>query len=180
MNKKISLKVFTIISIIFTIIVGTLLHFVYEWSNNNIVAGIFGAINESTWEHLKILFIPMLITTIVGYYYYKDIPNYLCNKTKGILLALSFVVIFFYTYSGIIGTNFAFINILSFIIAIIIGEIYTYRKIKSNVDCNNFISIIILSILSLSFVVFTFKPLPIGIFKDPISQTYGIFKYSKK
>ena len=65
MNKKISLKSFTIISIIFTIIVGTLLHFVYEWSNNNIVAGIFGAINESTWEHLKILFIPMLITTIV-------------------------------------------------------------------------------------------------------------------
>lgn len=176
MVNKISLKTFEIISTIFTIIVGTLLHFVYEWSNNNIVVGIIGAINESTWEHLKILFIPMLITTIVGYYYFKDTPNYLCNKTKGILLALSFIVIFFYTYSGIIGTDFAFINILSFIVAIIVGEVYTYKKIQSNYKCSDYLSMKILTILTLCFIVFTFTPPHIGLFKDPINQTYGILK----
>lgn len=180
MDKRISLKKFEIISTIFTIVIGTLLHFVYEWSNNNSIVGIFGAVNESTWEHLKILFFPMLITTIAGCYYYKDVNNYLCSKTKGILLSLSFIVIFFYTYSGIIGTNFAIINILSFIVAIIIGEIYTYVKIQSNVDCNNFFSMIILSFLTLSFIIFTFKPPHIGLFKDPITESYGISIYSNK
>lgn len=180
MDKRISLKKFEIISTIFTIVIGTLLHFVYEWSNNNSIVGIFGAVNESTWEHLKILFFPMLITTIVGCYYYKDVNNYLCSKTKGILLSLSFIVIFFYTYSGIIGTNFAIINILSFIVAIIIGEIYTYVKIQSNVDCNKFFSMIILSFLTLSFIIFTFKPPHLGLFKDPITESYGISIYSNK
>jgi len=172
--KKISLKKFEIISAIFAITIGTLLHFTYEWSNNNPIVGIFSAINESTWEHLKILFIPMLITTIAGYFYYKDLPNYLCSKTKGILLSMLFVVVIFYTYSGIIGKSFGIINILIFIVAIIVGEIYAYKKIKSNTPCNNLIPKIILLILSISFIVFTFKTPHIGIFKDPVNGSYGI------
>lgn len=174
MDKRISLKKFEIFSTIFTIVVGTLLHFTFNWSNNNSFVGIFSAVNESTWEHLKILFFPMLITTIVGYFYYKDIPNYLCNKTKGILLSLLFIVVFFYTYSGILGTNYAIINILSFIFAIIIGEVYFYRQIKLNTSCNLLLSIIILLGLTLSFFIFTFIPPQIGLFIDPVNQTYGI------
>lgn len=180
MNKKISLKVFEIISTIFAIVVGFLLHFTYEWSSNNSVVGIFSAINESTWEHLKILFVPMLITTIIGYFYYNNISNYLCSKTKGILLALFFIIVFFYTYTGIIGKNFAIIDILSFIVAIILGEVYTYKMIKSNEVCNSFLLKIVLSILTLSFVIFTFRPPHIGLFKDPVSQSYGIITQLNK
>lgn len=174
MNKKIPLKVFEIISTIFSIAIGSLLHFTYDWSNNNPVVGVFSAVNESTWEHLKILFVPMLITTIIGCFYYKDIPNYLCNKTKGILLALLFIVIIFYTYTGVVGTNFAIINILIFVVAIIVGEVYTYKNIQSNKPCSDLLSMIILSILTISFIMFTFKPPHLGIFKDPIDQSYGI------
>lgn len=57
----------------------------------------------------------MLISTIIGFSYKgKVIPNYLCAKVLGIILAMSFVVIFFYTYVGIIGTNFAIVDIGSF------------------------------------------------------------------
>lgn len=174
MKNKISLKKFEIISTIFIIAIGALLHFTFEWSNNNPIIGTFSAVNESVWEHLKILFFPMLVTTIIGYFYYKDIPNYLCSKTKGILLSLSFIIVFFYTYTGIIGTHFAIVDIISFIVAIIIGEIYTYKKIKSNIPCNNLISIITLIILTFSFIIFTFKTPHIEIFKDPSTKTYGI------
>lgn len=174
MNNKISLKFFEIISTFFTIIVGSLLHFTYNWSNHNPIMAIFSSTNESTWEHLKILFIPMLITTIVGFFYNKNIDNYLCSKTKGILLSLSFIVIFFYTYTGIIGTHFPVIDILSFIASIILGEIYTYQKIQSNASCNNKLSIIILIVLAISFTIFTFNPPHLGIFKDPVTETYGI------
>ena len=72
-------KKFEIISTIFIIILGTLLHFTYNWSNNNSIVGIYSSINESTWEHLKLVFYPMLITTIIGNTLYKkSIPNYIC------------------------------------------------------------------------------------------------------
>ena len=45
---------------IFISVLGVLLHFTYEWSGNNPIVGLFSATNESTWEHLKLLFFPML------------------------------------------------------------------------------------------------------------------------
>ena len=176
MNNKIKLKTFEIISTIFIIVSGILLHFLYDWSNNNKVVGIFSAINESTWEHLKILFFPMLITIIIGGYYYKDVDNYLCSKTKGLILSLLFIVISFYTYTGIIGTNFASINILIFILAVIIGEIYAHKKINNDSSYSSIKYLIILIFLILSFIVFTFRPPHIGLFKDPVNGTYGMVK----
>ncbi|MDD7025196.1 MAG: DUF6512 family protein, partial [Oscillospiraceae bacterium] len=58
MNK---LKCYTITGILFVIITGTISHFVYEWSQNNFILGLFFPVNESTWEHMKLLFFPMLI-----------------------------------------------------------------------------------------------------------------------
>ena len=40
---------------IFISVLGVLLHFTYEWSGDNAVVGLFSAVNESTWEHLKLL-----------------------------------------------------------------------------------------------------------------------------
>ena len=174
MDKKINLKTFEVISTIFIIVGGILLHFAYDWSNENAIVSMFSAVNESTWEHLKILFFPALMTIIVGSYYYKDVDNYLCSKTKGLIVSLFFIVISFYTYSGIVGTNFASINILIFILAIIIGEIYAYRKMNTSIICSNFKALIVLIILVLSFIMFTFKPLHIGLFEDPVDGTYGI------
>ena len=46
-------------------ILGTLLHFVYEWSGSNMIVGLFSSTNESTWEHMKLAFYPMLIFSII-------------------------------------------------------------------------------------------------------------------
>ena len=50
---------------IFISVLGVLLHFTYEWSGDNAVVGLFSAVNESTWEHLKLLFFPFLLLTIL-------------------------------------------------------------------------------------------------------------------
>lgn len=68
MDSKKLLK-YQILSAIFTIILGTLLHFTYEWSGNNAFVGAFSSINESTWEHLKLAFYPMLITSIIRLFF---------------------------------------------------------------------------------------------------------------
>lgn len=156
-------------------ILGTLLHFTYEWSNNNVLVATFSAINESTWEHLKLIFFPMLIALVIGYIYKgKNIPNYLCAKVLGIIVAILFTIIFFYIYTGIIGTNFAIIDISSFFIAVVLGKYVAYQKMQSKSYCNNLIAIIILLVLYLCFLIFTFFPPHIALFRDPITGMFGI------
>lgn len=63
-----TLKYYHILGAIFTIFLGTLLHFTYQWSGKNNLVAIFSAVNESTFEHLKLLFTPMLIFSIFEYF----------------------------------------------------------------------------------------------------------------
>ena len=166
---------FYIFSIIFSIIFGIILHFAFNWSNNNLLIASFSAVNESTWEHLKLIFFPMLTTIIISYFYLEDdFKKYLSSKTIGILISISFITIFFYTYSGILGYNLGIINIVSFIISVILSEYATYLLMKSNFLCNTKTSIIILIALLVCFILFTYYPPKIGYFKDPINNTYGI------
>lgn len=168
MNKN-KIKNYQIFSVIFVCILGTLLHFTYELSGKNSVVGLFSAINESVWEHLKLLFFPMLLTTIIGYFYIgKRTHNFLCSKTFGILVSIAFIIIFFYTYTGIIGKSILFIDIASFFVAAILGEYIAYRFINSNIKCSNLIAIIILTTLLICFMFFTYFTPNIGIFKNPL------------
>ena len=169
--SKNKLLKFQIFSVIFTWIFGTLLHFTYEWSNENIIVAAFSAVNESTWEHLKLLFFPMLITTVIGYFYLRpkdEYKNFLCAKTIGILAALSFVVVFFYTYTGIIGTNFAVLDIGSFFVGVFLGEFVAYKMTLSMKCCNKLSARIVLIILLLCFITFTFNAPSIGLFRNPV------------
>ncbi len=174
MSKK-DFRNYQLFSIIFALILGTLLHFTYNITGQNKIIAIFSSVNESTWEHLKLIFFPMLITAIIGLLYLKNkYPNYLCSKTIGIISSMLFLVIFFYTYSGIIGKNYAIINILSFFIATLLGETITYLLVVNKYKCSNIICILILISIFISFIIFTYIPPPIGLFKDPVTGKYGI------
>ena len=174
MNKK-SIRNYQIFSVLYTFVLGTLLHFTYRWSGENSFVAIFSAVNESVWEHLKLLYFPMLITTIIGYFYIgKDIPNYLCSKVIGICVAIGFTIVFFYTYTGILGRNIAFLDIGSFFVAAILGEYIAYRLMVNMFKCNYTVAVIGLIILAICFIVFTFNTPKIGLFKDPVTGKYGI------
>lgn len=173
--NKIRIRNFQIFSTIFVFVLGTLLHFVYDWSGQNQIIGAFSAVNESTWEHLKLIFFPALITIIIGSFYFKKtVCNFICSKTIGLLVSLAFTVIFFYTYTGILGKNIAIIDILSFFIAVLLGEFISYVLLVNNFKCNNKAGVFVLAVFLVLFIVFTYNPPKIGIFKDPVSGKYGI------
>jgi len=100
----------------------------------------------------------------------------MCAKTMGIIASLIFTTSFFYTYTGIIGKRFSTIDIASFFVSVILGQLVAYRKINLNKPCNKLIEIIILVVLSLCFIIFTFFPPHIALFKDPITGLFGIYK----
>jgi len=170
------IKTWQILTVIICIILGVFFHFTYEWSRENIIVGIFSAVNESTWEHLKLAFFPMILMAVIGYFIIgKSSNNYWFAQALGIVTALGFIVVFFYTYTGIIGINVDVLNIASFVIGVILGEFVTYKILTSRKTYNaELISIIFIIILLFSFILYTFSPPRIGLFKAPLTGKFGI------
>ncbi|MBE6603503.1 MAG: hypothetical protein E7636_04105 [Ruminococcaceae bacterium] len=159
-----------------TSLAGTLLHFLYDWLNKAKWIAPFSGVNESTWEHMKLLFWPMLLYATVQSFFFEDRSDFWCVKLKGILLGLALIPVIFYTYNGVIGKSPDWINIAIFFISAAIVYIYeTKRFQKGTCPCKNQkLAIGVLFGVAALFVVFTFKTPEIGIFKDPITGTYGI------
>ena len=163
------------ISIVFCLILGTILHFLFEWSGSNAFIGAFSAVNESIWEHLKLSFFLMFIIAVIGYYLFgKKLPNYIKGNSMGILFSIIFTVVSFYTYSGIIGDNFGIVNIIIFIVSIIWGEIIAYKTVESKEESDQVTYLLIIMIFFIFFVLFTYFPPKLGFFKDPITGEFGI------
>ena len=156
---------------------GTILHFLYEWSNNAVWVAPFSGVNESTWEHMKLLFWPMFIFAIVQSFFFKERKDFWCIKLFGILLGLLLIPIIFYTYNGVIGRSPDWINIAIFFIAAAISYIFeTYLfNIKKLLCRFSNLALTALCIIALLFVVFTFNTPSLNIFKNPQTESYGIY-----
>ena len=155
---------------------GTLLHFLYDWLGNASWIAPFSGINESTWEHMKLLFWPMFIYAIVQSFFFRNRRDFWCVKLRGILLGLILIPVIFYTYNGVIGKSPDFINITIFFVSAAIAYICETRLFKADrLHCNApKIAVTVLCVIAFLFVVFTFRTPAINLFKDPITGGYGI------
>ena len=155
---------------------GTLLHFAYDWLGGNDIIAFFSAVNESTWEHMKLLFWPSFIFALVECRSFRDQSDFWCIKLKGALLGLFLIPVLFYTYNGVIGKSPDWVNIAIFFVSAAIAYIYEARLFKKKSTCckSSRLCLFILLVIAALFVAFTFNPPALNIFKDPISGTYGI------
>ncbi len=119
--KSLRLSQATIAGIIFTSIIGTLLHFAYEWSGQNSIISFIAPVNESVFEHLKLLFTPVFVFTLLeGYLTEKAPANMYLARFFGVLAGLIFIPAVFYTYTAITGTSYPVIDISLFYISVLI------------------------------------------------------------
>ena len=155
---------------------GTLLHFLYDWTGESLLAAPFSGINESTWEHMKLLFWPMFLYAIVQSFFFRDQKNFLCVKLRGILLGLILIPVIFYTYNGVIGKSPDWINIAIFFVSAAAAYIYETAQFKKpHASCARpRLALAVLCAIGILFIVFTFFTPEIGIFLDPLTKTYGI------
>ena len=113
--------------------VGTILHFLYDWTGGSILVSPFSGVNESTWEHMKLLFWPLFVYALVHRLFFKDQKNYWCVKLAEILLGLVLIPVLFYTYNGVFGKSPDWINIaILYISALLVSlfEWWVLRKIQ--------------------------------------------------
>lgn len=167
---NISLRKAELISYITACILGVLFHFVYEWSGKNFLLGLFVPVNESTWEHLKLIFFPILIMSLIEYFCFSIRHNeFICIKLRSALIGMFSTVVLFYTYTGILGKNVDFLNIAVYFIAMAIAYCYSYKSLKkeSTHDFSSQKCFLGFCIIILLFVYLTIFPLPIGLFQSP-------------
>ncbi len=158
-----------ILGIIFVSVLGTLLHFAYNMSDNNLFVGLFTPINESIWEHTKLIYFPMLIYSIYLNVKLKD--NYPCIFSAILLSALFgvlLIITLFYTYSGIIGYHISYIDISIFYISVIASFYLAYKLALSckTKDVENLLQILNILMVSV-FIIFTFNAPDIPLFINP-------------
>ena len=141
---------------------GTFLHFTYDLSGENVIVGLFSPINESIWEHQKLLFFAVVFYSVFEYFISgKKIGNYLSATALGILAGILTIVTFFYTYTGIIGYNISFIDIALYYIGVL-----TYLIVKNIVIKNRFFESKTANLAAMTFIIistvlffsFTFYP----------------------
>ena len=170
MKKSLSLWQFA--GFLFTAVAGVLLHFLYDWSNQSALVAPFSAVNESIWEHMKLLYFPMFAFALVERQFIGDeYENYWYVKLAGILLGLTLIPVLYYSYTGIFGVQIDWINIAIFFVAAASTYLLETRLLKQERWKCAFplLALLILCVIGYVFVVWTYVPPEIPLFKDPVT-----------
>ena len=163
---------------LFTSALGSLLHFVYEWSGGSLAAAVASAVNESTWEHMKLLFVPMFLFSVAQVCVLgKNYPNFLAVRTVSILAGLALIPVLFYTYTGVWGQMRDWANIAVFFLAALgafLLDASLLRKNRLSAPWQQLLGLAVLWALAFCFVWCTFRPPHIALWRDPLTGIYGI------
>lgn len=171
------LKKLEIAGVFFVFICGALLHFLYDWTNSGALGVLFGAVNESVWEHIKIFAMPYVVWSIIELAF--SIPyfrQFVVAKVMGLYLLSGLIINFFYLYTTILGRSVLVIDILSVFVWIAIAHFFSYKVTTSGKDLRHLFPLCLglLFLFAVMYFSFTAAPPHIDLFKDPVTGMYGI------
>ena len=155
-------------------LVGSGLHFVYDWLNHNKIISLFVAVNESTWEHLKLAAIPTFIWGLTGHF--LRFHNIEFATFAAVLTVCVVIPLIFYTYKYFTKKSILFIDIASFFVAVAIAMTVAYFILSAGMlpHALKIIGIVGNVLMIIMFFVFTYFPPKIFLFQDPITKKYGL------
>lgn len=155
---------------------GALWHFVYDWSGGHRVVAAIAPVNESVWEHLKLVLIPVVVLGLVQTRWVGDHRRLWWAKLAEIMAASAFIVAFFYTYTGALGVHSVVaVDIGAFVVAVAGGQWLSYRIIVSPKGTSPPVTVSLMALLLLIalFAVLTFVPPHLPLFQEAATGRYG-------
>ena len=163
---------------LFTAVLGTLLHFTYQWSGELPLVGAFSAVNESVWEHTKLVFVPLFLEFFVHARYLGSTwPNLPAARAAACLLGVFLIISGFYTYTGIFGTHALWADILLFLLAVAAACLTEWLLLRNGALSHLWMQVAGLLVLwgmAFVFVWCTFHPPHIALFLDTTNGQFGI------
>lgn len=172
-RKKLSCWWWAFIGTLIVILVGSLLHFVYEWSNESSSVKWLAATNESTWEHMKLAVWPYTITTLLIYFIGTKDYEECCERTIqtdkldvwlsrsiGLVIMLLYIPTIFYLYTrrGKVGNSILPVDILIFITSAVLGNFISCMAIFKARLWTNIIGILLTMSIPIIFIIFSYYP----------------------
>lgn len=154
---------------LFVSILGTLSHFCYEWSGHNTFVGLLCPVSESVWEHIKLLFFPMLLYSFFVIRKTKAaFPCAASGLMSGLLTGCLLIPVLYYTYTGILGYHIAPVDIGIFFVSTAAAFFTAYRlTLSCQKQKNSRILYALVFLLAVLFVYFSVKPPALPLFQPP-------------
>lgn len=177
---RLNLKKMILINTVIMFIISFLVHFVYELLPNNVFA-IFFPVNESIWEHMKMLYTTVLLSGIIEYFIMKknNIDNHnflLVTYLKSILIIPIYLVIFLPIYYNI-GENMV-VAIGTMLISMVVINILGYFLLQTKeIRYQKIITIFLIIFTYIVMGILTFKAPRMDLFFDTEKEKYGINDY---
>lgn len=161
----------------FTAVTGTLLHFAWDVSGRLPLLAAFVPINESIWEHLKLLYWPTILYTCMEFFRSGFDPHLLWARCCGLVCGLLATVILYYTYTGVIGRGFLPIDIALFYFSALLTYGLSYAlctrfPAPEQWEILLFSGLILLT--GITMFIWTWNPPHIQLFRDPATSGFGL------
>ncbi|HYH05369.1 MAG TPA: DUF6512 family protein [Bacillota bacterium] len=161
-------------------LIGSGLHFIYELTGKNPLVGLLAPVNESVWEHLKLVLIPVIGWWTVYYLAAGNTGginknNWFTGALTALMASLITIPLLYYFYTQAFGVELIWVDILILLLAVLSGQLvglhwYRYGR---GIEATTVVGILITIILL--FMLFTFTPPQLPLFRDPTTGQYGIY-----
>ncbi len=139
----------------------------------------FSAVNESTWEHMKLLVAPTLLVMVFQHIFLRSDYSNLINGILVLYIVETVSIPLLYESLRLIFKGVPFIiTILIFYISIVLGLFSEYLILKNGISIlSELVSFIFIMIITFKFGILTYFPPKIFLFKDPVTGRYGDKKH---
>lgn len=178
MSKK-RVLTWELAGVLVIVILGSALHFLFEWTGHWRPVAWLASVNESTWEHFKLAFWPGLLYALVEYRAIKGVANnFWAAKGFGLMSMPVVIGVLFYGYTAVLGENYLTADILIFLLSVVVGQMISYKiltagKVKAVARWGGVVGLIV---IVAAFSVLSYYPPRAFLFEDPETNQYGIIE----
>ena len=165
-----------LLGFLFIVVLGTFSHFIFEWSGHKRIFSLLCAVNESTWEHMKLAFGPAFIWLFTEIPFVAVHTNFWPAKMVSVLVPGLMIPLFFYTYKAILGHHTLPLDILDFVLSVGLGQFCSHALQQHSPlpVWTTSVSILLLLAIFTAYMTLTLYPPQIFLFVDPVTGLTGL------
>lgn len=182
MSQSKKLLWFSLAGVLFIFGLGAVMHFLYEWTGYQRWAAIIAPVNESVWEHTKMMVLPILLWGLVEFLVLKSpLKPWLSAKTLGLAVMYLVIIGLFYMYTGILGYDVMWVDILIALLAAAGAQGISYWVLSEEKSFGMYHLLLwaLLILMLVMYFSFTVNPPKLQLFEDPINHTFGILRTAR-
>ncbi len=177
-----SVKTWEWLGVAFITVCGSVLHFVYGWAGRPALLGLVVPVNESVWEHLKLGFTSLILSSAVEYpFIRRRVRGFAMGKLLGILSMEAFIVIVFYSYTAVLGYEILAVDIGSFVAGAALCQLTAMSWMRGRTakgatgkgSWTERAGVAGLALIAALFMLFTYVTPRLPIFRDSNTGEYG-------